>query len=195
MKKRVLSALLSLVLAVSLIGGMTVTASADSATITYTLKAGDTVGKVCADLGIDFARNYDWITTTNNITNYSGLPVGKVLILPAPGTIATSAPASAGPGGVTPTTPTTTTTTTTVAATPNPLGTAPAVTGSDPVSSYLISHTLKSGETVYSVCNSYGIKFQAQQHHKLHQPEGRPGPAAAQRQSSRLRQLLQGACS
>ena len=69
MNKRVLSVLLSLVLLVSLIGGLTATAYADSDTITYTLKAGDTVGKVCQTLGIDFARNYDWITTRNNITN------------------------------------------------------------------------------------------------------------------------------
>ena len=156
MKKRVLSGLLCLVLALSLVGGLTAPAFADSDTITYTLKSGDTVAKVCADLGIDFVRNYNWITNRNGITNYSTLPVGKVLILPAPGTIATAATGTttgATPAGaVTPT----------VTAAPVVLpGTAAAAAGSDPVSSYLISHTLKSGETVYSVCNSYGIKFDA----------------------------------
>ena len=55
------------------------------------------------DLGIDFAKNYNWITTTNNIKDYSKLYVGKVLILPAPGTIASGPPASGtgtGTGGI-----------------------------------------------------------------------------------------------
>ena len=165
MNKRVLSVLLSLVLLMSLIGGLTATAYADSDTITYTLKAGDTVGKVCQTLGIDFARNYDWITTRNNITNYSALPVGTVLILPAPGTIATAttgtgaattpggavAPGAVAPGAAAPGATTTQPIVTTV----------PATTGTDTVSGFLISHTLKSGETVYSVCNYYGIKFDA----------------------------------
>ena len=62
MNKRVLSVLLSLVLLVSLIGGLTVTASADSDTITYTLKAGDTVGKVCACL-----YNVDMMEETSHV--------------------------------------------------------------------------------------------------------------------------------
>lgn len=156
MKKRVLSALLSLVLVLTLAGGLGTAAYADNATITYTLKSGDTVAKVCQELGIDFVKNYAWITSTNNITNYSALPVGKVLILPAPGTIATAAPAAttttAAPGTVV-----------TGTATTSPV-VAPAAgtaTTGDTVAYYLIAHTLKSGETVYSVCNSYGIKFDA----------------------------------
>ena len=164
MNKRVLSVLLSLVLLVSLIGGLTATAYADSDTITYTLKAGDTVGKVCQTLGIDFAKNYDWITTRNNITNYSALPVGTVLVLPAPGTVATATTGTGAattpggavaPGATTATTPGGTTTTTTT----TPIVTAAPAAATDTVGGYLISHTLKSGETVYSVCNYYGIKF------------------------------------
>ena len=156
MKKRVLSALLSLVLVVSLAGGLGVTAYADDATITYTLKSGDTVAKVCQDLGIDFVKNYAWITTTNNITNYSALPVGKVLILPAPGTIATAAATPATTTTVAPGTVVTGTTTSPIVV--PAAGTAAA---GDTVAYYLIAHTLKSGETVYSVCNTYGIKFDA----------------------------------
>lgn len=156
MKKRVLSALLSLVLVVSLAAGLGVTAYADDATITYTLKSGDTVAKVCQDLGIDFVKNYAWITATNNITNYSALPVGKVLILPAPGTVATAA--------ATPATTTTVAPGTVVAGTTTSPVVVPAAgtaTTGDAVAYYLIAHTLKSGETVYSVCNTYGIKFDA----------------------------------
>lgn len=147
MKKRVISVLLSLLLVMSLGGNLlSTTAWADNQTITYTLKQGDTVAKVCDTLGIDFKKNYNWITTTNKIKDYSKLPVGMVLTLPAPGTY----PVLPSP------TPST-------APTPVP-GTSPVPTAApgsgDPVGYYLIQHTMKSGETVYSVCNGYGISFQ-----------------------------------
>ena len=146
MKNRLLPVLLSLLLVMSLACSlMSVTAFADGETITYTLKAGDTVGKVCKDMGIDFAKNYEFITKTNNITNYSTLPVGKVLTLPAPGKVLTyTAPAA---------------TNTNTNATAN-VNTLPDLSGGDVVSSYIISHTLQSGETVYKVCNNYGISYQ-----------------------------------
>ena len=107
------------------------------------MKSGDTVLKVCQTLGIDFHKNYDWITTVNNITNYNNLKVGRVLTLPAPGT--TPALNTA--------TPTTTTGTVTT-------GTAVATTGTtlagDTVQYYLIDYVVKSGDTLYNICNYYG---------------------------------------
>ncbi|MCQ2558803.1 MAG: LysM peptidoglycan-binding domain-containing protein, partial [Oscillospiraceae bacterium] len=50
--------------------------------IPYTMKAGDTVLKVCNTLGIDFAANQNLITRANNITSYSTIPVGRTLLLP-----------------------------------------------------------------------------------------------------------------
>ena len=148
MKNRLLPVLLSLLLVMSLACSLvSVTAFADGDTITYELKKGDTVGKVCKDLGIDFEKNYLWITKTNNITNYSTLPVGKKLILPAPGKILTY---------TAPTAPTATPAPT-AAVNPNAL---PDLSAGDVVTSYIVSHTLRSGETVYKVCNSYGISFQ-----------------------------------
>lgn len=144
MKKRLLSVLLSLVLVMSLAGGLLTTTAFADATITYTLKSGDTVAKVCKDLGIDFVKNYDWITKTNKITNYTTLPVGKVLTLPAPGT--------------TPSLPSPTPSTATPAPIVSPGVIPPGST--DVVVSYLISHTMASGETVYKICNAYGVSFQ-----------------------------------
>ena len=112
-------------------------------TIQYTLKSGDTVLKVCQTLGIDFHANYDWITTVNGITNYNNLKVGRVLTLPAPGT--TPALSTA--------TPTTTTGTVTT-------GTTVATTGTtlagDTVQYYLIDYVVKSGDTLYNICNYFG---------------------------------------
>ena len=121
----------------------TTTYTGGASTIQYTLKSGDTVLKVCQTLGIDFHKNYDWITTANNITNYNNLKVGRVLTLPAPGT--TPALNTA--------TPTTTTGTVTT-------GTAVATTGTtlagDTVQYYLIDYVVKSGDTLYNICNYYG---------------------------------------
>lgn len=176
--KKTLSVLLSMALVLALLGGLSATAFADTPTIQYTLKSGETVAKVCQQLGIDFVKNYSWITTTNHITNYSSIPVGTVLTLPAPGTIASSATGANSVDGVPAAVAAANAAAAAAAAnaapaanagttvTPAAGGTtvvpAAAATGTgDPVSFYLIQHTLKKGETVYSVCNTYGIKFDA----------------------------------
>ena len=123
----------------------TTTYTGGASTIQYTLKNGDTVLKVCQTLGIDFHKNYDWITTVNNITNYNNLKVGRVLTLPAPGT--TPALSTATPAGTTGTV----TTGTTVA-------TGTTLAG-DTVQYYLIDYVVKSGDTLYNICNYYGASI------------------------------------
>ena len=139
MKKRFVSVLLSLCLVLSLFAALPGTAYADT-TIKHTLKAGETVFSVCQSYGIDFWANYDWITKTNNITSYSNVKVGTVLTLPAPTKAAESV------------------TGTTVLADSS---TDSSLLSGDYVSGYLIAHSLKAGETVYAVCKSYGIDFDA----------------------------------
>ena len=102
MKKRLFSMLLTLCLVVAMIPCMTVNAFAAD-TVSYTLKAGDTVIKVCQNLGINFYANMNWIMRANNITNFNTLPVGKTLVLPAPGTTPSinDLPGSTGTAGTT----------------------------------------------------------------------------------------------
>lgn len=57
--------------------------------ISHTMASGETVGGVCAALGIDFSSNSDRIMKLNNITSWNKVPVGKVLQLPS-----TKAPSS-----------------------------------------------------------------------------------------------------
>ncbi len=92
MKKRILAVLLMVGILAALLAGLSVTAAAendisgDTVTgyvIPYTLKSGDTVLKVCNTLKIDFHKNQAWITKVNSIADYSKLPVGKVIWLPA----------------------------------------------------------------------------------------------------------------
>ena len=80
------------VILAALLAGLSVTAAAENDisgdtisgyVIPYTLKAGDTVLKVCNTLGIDFHKNQAFITKVNSIADYSKLPVGKVVWLPA----------------------------------------------------------------------------------------------------------------
>lgn len=139
MKKRLTSVLLTIVMVASLFSGMAVTAHADGDTIEYTLQKGDNVYSVCKKLGIDFYANYDWITSTNKITNYSGLAVGRKIILPASGTV----------GSTTPSTPSTT---------PSGTTNVKLLTG-DSVVSYLVPHVVSYGDTLYDICLAKGIDY------------------------------------
>ncbi len=157
MKKRFISVLLTLCMVLAMIPCLTITASAAD-TITYTLKAGDTVLKVCQANGINFYANMEWIKRANNITDFTKLPVGKVLTLPAAGTTpslndlpGSSSGSSTGSTSAGSTGGTTTGSTGGVAN-----GT---LLDGDYVQEYLIYHVMVSGDTVGALCNRYGVDF------------------------------------
>ncbi len=92
MKKRILAVLLMVVILAALFAGLSVTAAAandisgdtiSGYMVAYTMKNGDTVLNICKKMGIDFYKNQALISKVNNIGDYSTLPVGKVLWLPA----------------------------------------------------------------------------------------------------------------
>lgn len=144
MKKRLISILLTICMVTCLFSGMSITAHADGVKTTeYTLQAGDNVYTVCKRLGIDFYANYDWITKTNNIKNYSALSVGTKLILPLGDTTGIVAGGSANSGSSTVT----------------PGSASLKVQGNDKIVSYLVPHTVAYGETLYDLCNAKGINY------------------------------------
>ena len=51
--------------------------------INHVLQAGETVGSVCAQLGVDFDSNADKIKQLSGITNYYHIPVGKTIVIPS----------------------------------------------------------------------------------------------------------------
>ena len=51
--------------------------------INHVLQAGETVGSVCAQLGVDFDSNADKIKQLSGITNYYHIPVGKKIVIPS----------------------------------------------------------------------------------------------------------------
>ena len=85
--------------------------------INHKLQPGETVGAVCAALGVDFDSNAARIKQLSGITNYYHIPVGQTIVIPS-----LTAPAG---------------------------------------SSYtaIVAHKVKGGETVGSICNSYGLDF------------------------------------
>lgn len=161
MKKRILSLVLMVCVVVTLFTGFSPMAKAADDTIEYTLKSGDNVFNVCTKLGVDFYANYDWITKTNNITNYSKLAVGRVIILPAAGT----KPTYVAPGtdtGSTNTGGTNTGSTNTGATGVTGGGVASgSLLEGDFISGYLFSHVIQSGENVLGICNALGVDFYA----------------------------------
>ncbi len=119
-------------------------------TVSYTLKSGDTVSAVCKKLGIDFAKNDAWIRAANNITSYNNLAVGRTLILPAPGTTpALNTAGSASTGAISAVSTVATTT-----------GTAAVnLLAGDTVSYYLITYTVRSGDTLFKICQAHGANM------------------------------------
>ena len=51
--------------------------------IPHTVKAGETVSQICADMGIDFAATSDRILQLNNIATYNYILPGRVLLFPS----------------------------------------------------------------------------------------------------------------
>ena len=116
-------------------------------TVTYELKSGDFVSTVCKTLGIDFNANDAWIRAANNITSYNNLKVGRVLVLPAPGTTpALSTAAASGTAAIS--TVATTTTTSGV-----------GLLAGDSVAYYLFDYVVRSGDTLAKICSTYGANM------------------------------------
>ena len=87
MKKRLLSAVTALCLAVGLFTMLAPAALAADDTIKgylvpYTVKAGDTIYSICQTKGLDFDKNLAQIGRINGLTNYNYMMPGKVLWLP-----------------------------------------------------------------------------------------------------------------
>ena len=123
MKKRLISLLLTLVMLVSLCPALATTASADAQVTTVTLNSGDTVLKLCQNIGVDYYAHRNLIMSLNGFTSeaqFSKMAVGSKVVLPVSNAAAASL-SSSGVGAAT------TTTTTPVASTV--VGTTGAITG------------------------------------------------------------------
>ena len=152
MKKRIISALLTVLMVMSLFTGLSVSAYADDENpqvVEYTLKAGDYVLKLCQAQGINYFTCRDAIIKLNGLkseNDFRFLAVGRVIKLPATDAAALNIIASGSTGTGTGSTGTTT-------------GTVSTAKGSDSVAYYLIPYTIQRGETVAGICSSLGISF------------------------------------
>ena len=150
MKKRIISALLTVLMVMSLFTGLSVSAYADDENpqvVEYTLKAGDYVLKLCQAQGINYFTCKDAIIKLNGLkseNDFRFLAVGRVIKLPATDAAALNIIASGSTG---------------TGSTGTTTGTVSTAKGSDSVAYYLIPYTIQRGETVAGICNSLGISF------------------------------------
>lgn len=147
--KRFLSMVMAIVLAVSLFAGISVTASADGEIVNYSVKSGDYLFKICRNQGLDYYACKSAIMALNGFTSETQLNriyVGQTIKLPASNAVAATVT-------------TTTVTTTTVGGTPVSSTTSTVVAGGDEVAFFIVPHTVVSGETLYSICNSLGTSY------------------------------------
>ena len=154
MKKRIISALLTVLMVMSLFTGLSVSAYADDENpqvVEYTLKSGDYVLKLCQAQGINYFTCKDAIIKLNGLkseNDFRFLAVGRVIKLPATDAAALSIIASGSTGS-----------TGSTGSSGATAGTVSAAKGSDSVAYYLIPYTIQRGETVAGICNSLGISF------------------------------------
>ncbi len=153
MKKRIISALLTVLMVMSLFTGLSVSAYADDENpqvVEYTLKSGDYVLKLCGIQGINYFTCKDAIIKLNGLKSeddFRFLAVGRVIKLPATDAAALAIISSGSTG------------TGSTGSSGATAGTVSAAKGSDTVAYYLIPYTIQRGETVAGICNSLGISF------------------------------------
>lgn len=178
MKKRLISMLLTVLLLVSLFGGYSLSASADTvsySTMKYTMQSGDYVLRICQRLGLNYYTCKTAIMKLNSINEnqWNKLPVGKVLTLPA--TDADAVVIATGKGSTLTANPVSAAATTKSTATANTTAvnsTKTVTTNSaqdtliakDKIVWYLIPYTLAKGESVVDACNALGINFNSYKH-------------------------------
>ena len=51
--------------------------------VNHVMKSGETVGGICAALGVDFSANAEQIKKLSGITSWNNIPVGKVVVIPS----------------------------------------------------------------------------------------------------------------
>lgn len=148
--KRFLSLVMAIVLAASLFAGISVTASADEDVVTYTVKSGDYLYKICKNQGLDYYACKSAIMILNGFTTETQLNrvyVGQQIKLPASNAAAATVK-------------TTTTTTTTIGSTTVGTTTSTTAASGDSIYCYLVPHTVVSGETLSSICNALGTSYE-----------------------------------
>lgn len=149
--KRFLSLVMAIILAASLFAGISVTASADGEVVTYTVKSGDYLYKICKNQGLDYYACKSAIMILNGFTTETQMNrvyVGQQIKLPASNALAATV---------------STTTTVSIGSSSSGTGTTVSTTttsaGNDTVAFYLVPHTVTSGETLYSICNALGTSY------------------------------------
>lgn len=157
MKKRLISFLLMVVMLVSLCSVIPVSASADAQVTTVTVAQGDTVLKLCQNLGVDFYTYKGLIMKLNGFTSESAfnkIGVGTKISLP----ISNQAAANLA-GTVGTTTAAGATTASGSTGTGLTVGTVSSLPTGDYVAYYLVGYTVQSGETLSSIYSSMGQSY------------------------------------
>ncbi|MCR5575939.1 MAG: LysM peptidoglycan-binding domain-containing protein [Oscillospiraceae bacterium] len=177
MKKRLISILLVAVLVVSLFAGYNLSANAETvsySTMTYQMKSGDYVLRICQKLGLNYYTCKIAIMKLNNISDnqWNKLAVGRVLTLPA--TDADAVVIATGHGSTAKTATAATSSITTPVATVSTASSTTAKTTTKTTTTqsaidtaiskdtcwwYMVPYKLAMGETVTDACNALGVSY------------------------------------
>lgn len=157
MNKRFLSLVLSIVLVASLFTGFVSTANADDVN-NYVVHDGDYLFKICKAQGLDYYQCKNAIMVLNGFSSdvqLNRLTIGQTVKLPASNAVAATVKATS----ATTTTVTTSTTVNGKTTTTTSTSTVSGNLSNYNVAFYLIPHVMQYGDTLASVCNTYGTSY------------------------------------
>lgn len=156
MKKKLISLLLAALLVAAL---LPVSAFAEPAVVVYALGSGDTVATLCQKHGVDYKQYRELLMALNTISNeneFANMAVGSHIVIPVSANAAASLanlgragviPGSAGTGASAP------------VSAPAGVGQAKDIVSGDAISCYVVSYTVKSGDTIINLYKSRNLDY------------------------------------
>jgi LysM repeat protein len=159
MRKKLISLLLTLVMAVGMVLTMSVTAFAEPAVTIVTVAKGDTVTSICKKYGVDYYTYKKIIMALNCVSDeseFSKIKVGGQFVVPVSEAAAISLSNAAGSVTITGSTGAQTSGSTSTAKEP---GLATQIPATDSVGYYIVSYTVESGDTINNIYKSWGLGY------------------------------------
>jgi LysM repeat protein len=159
MRKKLISLLLTLVMAVGMVLTMSATAFAEPAVTIVTVAKGDTVTSICKKYGVDYYTYKKIIMALNCVSDeseFSKIKVGGQFVVPVSEAAAISLSNAAGSVTITGSTGAQTSGSTSTAKEP---GLATQIPATDSVGYYIVSYTVESGDTINNIYKSWGLGY------------------------------------
>ena len=159
MKKRLITLLLTVIIAAGMISAMGVAAFAEPAVAIVTVAKGDTVISICKKYGFDYYTYKKIVMALNSVSEeseFSKIKVGGQFVVPVSEAAAKSLSSAAASITITPSNGGQTNGSTAAA---NEPGLATKIPSEDSIGYYVVTYTVESGDTINNIYKSWGLGY------------------------------------